>query len=142
MLAPWSVQEFEQQLRAKGQLYHIHHPFHVAMNNGLCTQKQIQGWVANRYYYQVMIPRKDAAIMANCPDASVRKQWLQRILDHDGHDGDVGGIEAWLSFTGEGAALSEPVAGPWSFHGVMLGLLLWAAAWPNRGQVHSNCSNN
>ena len=26
----------------------------------------------------------------------MRKQWLLRILDHDGHDGDVGGIEAWL----------------------------------------------
>ena len=38
--------------------------------------------------------------MANCPDAGVRRLWLQRILDHDGHDGhdgDAGGIEAWLS---------------------------------------------
>src|SRR5690554_7736067 len=34
--------------------------------------------------------------MANCPDASVRRLWLQRILDHDGHSDDAGGIEAWL----------------------------------------------
>jgi len=88
--------DFEQALRNKGRLYHIHHPYHQAMYGGQCSPEQIRGWVANRYYYQVMIPRKDAAIMANCPDASVRKQWLQRILDHDGHDGDVGGIEAWL----------------------------------------------
>jgi pyrroloquinoline-quinone synthase len=89
--------DFEQALRARGQYYHIHHPYHRAMYRGQCTPAQIQGWVANRYYYQINIPRKDAAIMANCPDASVRRLWLQRILDHDGDDGDAGGIEAWLS---------------------------------------------
>ncbi|MDD1636352.1 MAG: pyrroloquinoline quinone biosynthesis protein C, partial [Methylococcaceae bacterium] len=25
-----------------------------------------------------------------------RAKWIQRILDHDGHPGDVGGIEAWI----------------------------------------------
>jgi len=89
--------DFEQALRAKGQYYHIHHPYHKAMYGGDCTPEQIRGWVANRYYYQINIPRKDAAIMANCPDASVRRLWLQRVLDHDGHSDDEGGIEAWLS---------------------------------------------
>ena len=88
--------DFEAALRAKGGYYHIHHPFHRAMYSGGCTPAQIRGWVANRYYYQINIPQKDAAIMANCPDASVRRLWLQRILDHDGHDDDAGGIEAWL----------------------------------------------
>lgn len=88
--------DFEQALRDKGQYYHIYHPYHKAMYGGHCTPAQIRGWVANRYYYQINIPRKDAAIMANCPDAGVRRMWLQRILDHDGHDGDGGGIEAWL----------------------------------------------
>lgn len=93
---PWSKEEFEQRLRAKGSLYHIHHPFHVAMNSGQCTREQIQGWVANRFYYQVTIPIKDAAILANCDDRDTRRLWIQRILDHDGRDGEEGGIEAWL----------------------------------------------
>ena len=32
--APWSRDEFEAKLRAKGEYYHIYHPFHVAMNKG------------------------------------------------------------------------------------------------------------
>ena len=73
--------EFEQALRAKGALYHIHHPFHRAMYEGRATREQIQGWVANRFYYQVNIPLKDAAILANCPDRETRREWIQRILD-------------------------------------------------------------
>jgi len=34
--------------------------------------------------------------MANCPDRETRAKWVQRILDHDGHPGDTGGIEAWI----------------------------------------------
>ncbi|SFM63083.1 pyrroloquinoline-quinone synthase PqqC [Marinobacter zhejiangensis] len=101
-----SRQDFEQALRDKGALYHIHHPYHRAMYGGQCTPEQIRGWVANRYYYQVNIPRKDSAIMANCPDADVRRLWLQRVLDHDGHEGDAGGIEAWLQLA-EAVGLSR-----------------------------------
>src|ERR1041384_6706523 len=72
---PWSREEFERQLRAKGERYHIHHPFHVAMNNGRCTRAQVQGWVLNRFYYQVSIPIKDAAILANMPDRDQRRRW-------------------------------------------------------------------
>ena len=50
----------------------------------------------NRFYYQISIPIKDAAILANCPDRDVRRDWVQRILDHDGYEGNEGGIEAWL----------------------------------------------
>jgi pyrroloquinoline-quinone synthase len=96
MNAPWSREEFETRLRAKGALYHIHHPFHIAMNTGQCTPEQIRGWVANRFYYQINIPQKDAAILANCDDREVRREWIQRILDHDGRPGEDGGIEAWL----------------------------------------------
>ena len=57
--------------------------------------------MANRFYYQIAIPIKDAAILANCPDREVRRGWVQRILDHDGFEisggvRDEGGIEAWL----------------------------------------------
>ena len=92
----WSRQEFEQQLRAKGDRYHIHHPFQVRMNAGHCTREQVQGWVCNRFYYQISIPLKDAAILSNCPDREVRREWIKRIVDHDGTRGDEGGIEAWI----------------------------------------------
>lgn len=104
----WSKQEFEQQLRALGARYHIHHPFHIAMKQGECSREQIQAWVANRFYYQVMIPRKDAAILANCPDKEFRRLWIQRIIDHDGDQEHPGGIEAWLRL-GEAVGLSRDV---------------------------------
>ena len=94
--------DFEARLRAMERYYHIHHPFHLKMNEGGLDREAVRGWVANRYYYQIQIPRKDAAILANCPDREIRRQWIQRILDHDGTPGDDGnlgdggGIEAWL----------------------------------------------
>lgn len=94
---PWSHDDFKQKLQEREHFYHIHHPFHLAMNSGRCSKKQVQGWVANRYYYQCIIPIKDAAILANCDDATVRRKWIQRISDHDGQgDGKDGGLEAWL----------------------------------------------
>ena len=92
----WSVEEFEQRLREKGRAYHIHHPFNVMLNSGRAAPEQIRGWVANRFYYQVSIPIKDAAILSNCDDRAVRRNWVQRILDHDGYADDPGGIESWL----------------------------------------------
>jgi pyrroloquinoline-quinone synthase len=94
---PWGKEEFEQKLRAKDKRYHIYHPFHIAMNGGNCTPEQVRGWVANRFYYQIMIPIKDSAIMANMPDRDHRRLWIQRIIDHDGNEGEEGGIEAWLA---------------------------------------------
>ncbi len=95
-LTPWSHDTFEARLRERGTAYHIHHPFNVMLNAGRASQDQIKGWVANRYYYQISIPVKDAAVLSNCPDREVRRQWIQRILDHDGHGDDPGGIEAWI----------------------------------------------
>lgn len=106
MSAPWSEREFEAELRAKGARYHIHHPFHVAMNGGRCTKAQVRGWVLNRFYYQVNIPIKDAAILANMSDRDERREWIKRILDHDGTQGDEGGIEAWLRL-GEAVGLAR-----------------------------------
>ena len=103
---PMTPDAFEAALRAKGDYYHIHHPFHRAMYEGSCTPEQIRGWVANRFYYQISIPVKDAAIMANCPDRETRRLWVQRVLDHDGYDGSEGGIEAWLRL-GEAVGLTR-----------------------------------
>jgi len=104
--APWSRTEFEAALRARERYYHIHHPFHVRMNAGGMSPAAIRGWVANRFYYQTSIPIKDAAIMANCRDRAARRLWIQRILDHDGAEGDEGGIEAWLRL-GEAVGLTR-----------------------------------
>ena len=93
---PWTREEFEEKLREKGKGYHIYHPIHVMMYEGKLTKEQLQCWVANRFYYQIAIPMKDAAILSNCPDKEVRKEWIVRITDHDGVDGQVGGIEAWI----------------------------------------------
>ncbi len=105
-LKAWTPEEFEAKLRAMGNRYHIYHPFQAMMNEGKCTQEQMQGWVANRYYYQIMIPIKDANILANCPDRDVRRHWIQRVLDHDGYEGEVGGIEKWIRL-GEAVGLTR-----------------------------------
>jgi len=70
------------------------------MNSGKLDEESIRTWVANRFYYQVNIPIKDAAILSNCPDREVRRLWLHRIVDHDGAQGDEGGIGAWLKLGG------------------------------------------
>ena len=84
-------------MRAVGRLhYHDKHPFHRLMNDGRLDREQLRLWVANRFYYQINIPIKDAAILSNCTDRAVRRNWVQRILDHDGYGEDPGGIESWL----------------------------------------------
>ena len=96
----WNRVDFEARLRERGRSYHIHHPFNRMLNAGQASPEQVRGWVANRFYYQIAIPIKDAAVMSNCPDREVRRGWVQRILDHDGFElggvKDEGGIEAWL----------------------------------------------
>lgn len=104
---PLSREAFLQQLReVGGKAYHDKHPFHLAMNAGQLSREAIRTWVANRYYYQRCIPMKDAAIMANCPLREVRRLWIHRIVDHDGAQGEEGGIEAWLRL-GEACGLSR-----------------------------------
>lgn len=103
----WSPEEFTARLRAVGENnYHDQHPFHILMNQGRLNIPSLQGWVANRFYYQTQIPIKDAAILSNCPERDVRRAWIQRILDHDGTQGDEGGIEKWLCL-GEAVGLSR-----------------------------------
>lgn len=116
------------QLRAKGAGYHIHHPFNVRMNNGELTPDQVRGWIANRFYYQVNIPRKDGAIIANCPDRETRRLWVQRILDHDGNADSPGGIEAWV-WLGEAAGIPEQDL--WSLKRVVPGVRFAVDAYVN-----------
>jgi pyrroloquinoline-quinone synthase len=83
---------------AGGRGYHARHPFHIRMNRGELSPGEIRKWVANRFAYQQIIPRKDAAILANCPVREVRASWARRLADHDGtpDGGGRGGIESWL----------------------------------------------
>src|SRR4051794_21271707 len=76
------------------------------MNAGRLRPEQLRGWIANRFYYQENIPRKDAAILSNCPDPEVRRRWIRRIVDHDGQHPGEGGIEAWLHLA-EAAGLTR-----------------------------------
>lgn len=104
--ASMDTASFVAALRAHSRRYHALHPFHQRMNDGQLSPRQLRGWVANRFYYQENIPRKDAAILANCPDREVRRRWIRRIVDHDGSADSVGGIEAWLRLA-EAAGLSR-----------------------------------
>jgi pyrroloquinoline-quinone synthase len=90
-------QRLLEQLKEVGsRSYHDQHPFHQRMNAGRLSPEAIRGWVANRFYYQSQIPIKDAAIVSNCPLREVRRAWLYRISEHDGTQGEEGGIATWL----------------------------------------------
>jgi pyrroloquinoline-quinone synthase len=103
----WPRKVFAANLQKIGaSSYHHLHPFHVLMNSGQLTRRDIQIWVANRFYYQTSIPIKDAAIISNCPLREARRLWLHRLTDHDGTQGDEGGIGAWLRL-GEACGLSR-----------------------------------
>ncbi|RJF92438.1 pyrroloquinoline-quinone synthase PqqC [Noviherbaspirillum saxi] len=114
--AAWTREEFEARLRGKGERYHIFHPFNVKMNSGLLEPSQLRGWVANRFYYQINIPNKDGAIIANCPDRETRRKWVLRLLDHDGWEDNSGGIEAWSRL---GEAVGIPREELWSLRHVV-----------------------
>jgi pyrroloquinoline-quinone synthase len=75
------------------------------MDAGRLSREDLQRWVANRFYYQACIPLKDAAILSNCPEIEVRREWIKRIVDHDGTAPGTGGIESWLRL---GEALAVP----------------------------------
>ena len=92
-----SPEEFIARLRAQGGRYHHLHPFHRRMDAGELTREELQRWVANRFYYQKNIPLKDAAILSNCPEVEIRREWVQRIIDHDGARDETGGIDSWLA---------------------------------------------
>jgi coenzyme PQQ biosynthesis protein C len=95
-----SPDELENRLREIGATrYHRLHPFHKLLHTGKCTKGQIQAWALNRYYYQAMIPLKDASLIARCTDPEIRREWRSRLVDHDGEQAGEGGIARWLKLT-------------------------------------------
>lgn len=102
-----SRSEFIEKLHAVGrERYHHQHPFHLLMHQGVLTQFQMQVWALNRYYYQSIIPIKDAIVLSRATDSEFRRVWRKRIEDHDGpcitkansetNSKVLGGIEKWI----------------------------------------------
>jgi coenzyme PQQ biosynthesis protein C len=95
-----TAEELEAALRDIGaRRYHRLHPFHGLLHGGQCTKGQVQAWALNRYYYQAIIPLKDASLIGRCDDPALRREWRSRLVDHDGGADGEGGIERWLKLT-------------------------------------------
>ena len=102
-----AADELEAKLRAIGaERYHHLHPFHKLLHAGKLDRGQVQAWALNRYYYQAMIPIKDAYALARLPTSELRREWRRRIIDHDGDGPGTGGIERWLKLA-EGVGLDR-----------------------------------
>jgi pyrroloquinoline-quinone synthase len=107
--APLAREEFIEWLRREGaSRYHDAHPVHVRMHAGTLSQRELQSWVQNRFYYQTRIPIKDAIILSKSESAAFRRAWIRRIHDHDGEREGEGGLELWLRLA-EGVGLEREV---------------------------------
>lgn len=108
---PWDPATFEARLRAVGaERYHDKHPFNLRMHEGALSREEIQTWVRNRYCYQTRIPVKDSAILAKADDPAFRREWVQRLHDHDGRAPGEGGLELWLRLAETVGLAREDVA--------------------------------
>jgi len=95
-----SPEALEAALRELGERrYHRQHPFHRLLHGGKCSKGQVQAWALNRYYYQAMIPIKDASLIARSEDPALRREWRERLIDHDGAREGEGGVARWLHLT-------------------------------------------
>ncbi|EAS50586.1 coenzyme PQQ (Pyrroloquinoline quinone) biosynthesis protein C/D [Aurantimonas manganoxydans SI85-9A1] len=106
MTAMMDREAFEAALRQIGaERYHHLHPFQQMLQNGQLSREQVQAWALNRYYYQSQIPVKDSHILARLQTTELRREWRQRIIDHDGQEASEGqpaqrgGIEKWIALT-------------------------------------------
>ena len=102
-----SPEDLEAALRQIGaERYHSLHPFHRLLHDGKLDRGQVQAWALNRYYYQAMIPIKDATLLARLPDVEDRREWRRRIVDHYGDANSIGGVGRWLKLA-EGVGLDR-----------------------------------
>ena len=104
---PLSPNELHTELIRTGEkLYHYNHPFHARMHNGSLEPEELRCWIKNRFYYQSILPIKDAIVLSKLNQIQDRRLWVQRIIDQDGDKEGTGGIEAWI-LLGEGAGISR-----------------------------------
>ena len=102
-----SPEDLEAALRQIGaERYHSLHPFHRLLHDGKLDRGQVQAWALNRYYYQAMIPIKDATLLARLPDVEDRREWRRRSVDHDGDANSIGGVGRWMKLA-EGVGLDR-----------------------------------
>ena len=100
MSVPLKPEQLEAAIRQVGaERYHDKHPFHSLLHGGKLDKGQVQAWALNRYCYQSAVPRKDAALLSRTHERGLRREWIHRLLDHDGLGGEEGGIERWLILT-------------------------------------------
>jgi pyrroloquinoline-quinone synthase len=123
MAAMLDKQGLRDYLQSTGEaMYHHTHPFHQRMHAGQLTRGQMQAWALNRFYYQSIIPIKDAIILSKSHDAEFRLAWRKRIVDHDGdpaHPEQPGGIKKWIQLA---EATGLDIAYVQSFRGVLPGV--------------------
>lgn len=96
MADPLTRDQFADALRALAPRYWDRHPFHLRLHAGDCTPGEVRSWVANRWYYQKILARKNGAVIASCPEPEVRRRWLERVVFHDGTRDGEGGQADWL----------------------------------------------
>ncbi|MEV0536974.1 pyrroloquinoline quinone biosynthesis protein C [Kitasatospora sp. NPDC050463] len=84
MAQPLTRERFAARLYDLRERYWDTHPFHLRLHSGGCTPPELRRWVANRWYYQLCLTRKNAAIIANCPLPEVRRAWVERLGYQDG----------------------------------------------------------
>jgi pyrroloquinoline-quinone synthase len=108
-----SMEQLRAALQQVGEeRYHHRHPFHLLMHEGKLSRGQLQAWALNRYYYQNVIPIKDAIILSRSDDPEFRRAWRKRIVDHDGDSRSKdGGIKRWLKLAEAAGLDPEHVAG-------------------------------
>ncbi len=98
-------EELADALRAIGaERYHNLHPFHRLLHDGKLNRGQVQAWALNRFYYQSMIPVKDAILLSRLPTSALRREWRRRLVDHDGDAPGTGGVARWMKLA-EGVGL-------------------------------------
>ncbi len=98
-------EELADALRAIGaERYHNLHPFHRLLHDGKLNRGQVQAWALNRFYYQSMIPVKDAVLLSRLPNSALRREWRRRLVDHDGDAPGTGGVARWMKLA-EGVGL-------------------------------------
>jgi pyrroloquinoline-quinone synthase len=108
-----SMEQLRAALRQVGdERYHHQHPFHLLMHEGKLSRGQLQAWALNRYYYQNVIPIKDAIILSRSDDPEFRRAWRKRIVDHDGDSlSKDGGIKRWIKLAEATGLDAERVSG-------------------------------
>ena len=89
----------EEKMLSRDEMEATLRKFHQLLHGGKLNKGQVQAWALNRYYYQIIIPVKDTALMSRMRDPDLRRVWIQRVLDHDGSTAGEGGIERWLKLT-------------------------------------------